>query len=99
MLVPFGAELFGIAQQRALAGLLLSIIIISGMLARFVWIIVIQGGECLAQIAQTHDASLLCHTEATVEGCAGAAIAVVACIGKVLLVGMLEGETLERCLL
>lgn len=98
MLVPFGAELFGIAQQRALAGLLLLSIIISGMLVRFVWIIVIQGGE-LAQIAQTHDASLLCHTEATVEGCAGAAIAVVACIGKVLQVGMLEEETLERCLL
>lgn len=97
VLVPFGAELFGIAQQRALAGRLLSIII-SGMLVRFVWIIVIQGGE-LAQIAQTHDASLLCHTEATVEGCAGAAIAVVACIGKVLQVGMLEEETLERCLL
>ena len=96
-MVPFGAELFGIAQQRALAGLLLSIII-SGMLVRFVWIIVIQGGE-LAQVAQTHDASFFCHARATVEECAHAAIAVVACIGKVLQVGMLEEETLERCLL
>lgn len=82
--------------------LLLLLLLTSNMLERvFGYIrgfVVNQGGE-LTQIAQTDNTwncGLFLHAGAIVEGCAGAAIAVVACIGEVLLVEMLEGrESLE----
>lgn len=62
--------------------------------------VVNQGGE-LAQIAQTDNTwncGLFLHTRAIVEECAGAAITVVACVGKVLLlVEMLEGRETGGC--
>ena len=85
--------------------LLLLLLLTSTMLERVLGYIrgfvVNQGGE-LAQIAQTDNTwncGLFLHAGAIVEEYVGAAIAVVACIGKVLQVGMLEEETLERCLL
>lgn len=75
------------------------------MLARSsLWIcglvLIVRGGE-LAQIAQTDNTwncGLFLHAGAIVEDCAGAAITVVACVGKVLLfVEMLEGRETGGC--
>jgi hypothetical protein len=49
-------------------------------------LIIIRGGEeGLAQVTKTNDARMFGHAGAIVEECASAAIAVVACIGEVLL--------------
>lgn len=75
------------------------------MLARSsLWIsglVIIQGGERFTQIAQTDNAwncGLFRHAGTIVEECASAAITVVACVGKVLLlVEMLEGRETRGC--
>jgi len=49
-------------------------------------LIIIQGGEeGVAQVTKTNDARMFGHAGAIVEECASAAIAVMACIGEVLL--------------
>ena len=47
-------------------------------------LIIIKGGD-LAQVTKTNDARMFGHAGAIVEECTSAAIAVVACIGEVLL--------------